>query len=386
MLELAAIHHPDTLAVVDCAAGSERQLTYAQLFERAAGLAAHLRGAGLRRGDRVGLLSRNSSQVIELHFAAAAIHAVVVNLNIHLAPPELAFILQDSAPRLVFADTHCAPALLAAHAQLRAEAAAGQPAVVDSVVWMHVDGSSAVLPAAAEGLQAFEYEAYLAAAAAAASSSCGGGARGQLAGICAEVLAEGSEEDGYHLYYTSGTTGRPKGVLLSHRVVVRHAVGTIKGERGGGLLLVVLVGTVPAAASGSNGRQRRRQYPACASQEAGMLAIHCRPHISQPAPCLTLPACHAEMGLNRHDVWGHFAPMFHLVDVFAVYAITLVGGRHVTLPTFSPQEALLAIGAWRGLPLPLPLPLLLPLVLPPPLPSMLPSHCIAHLPPAPLPV
>lgn len=52
----------------------------------------------------------------------------------------------------------------------------------------------------------------------------------------------------------------------------------------------------------------------------------------------------AEMGLHRGDVWGHFAPMFHLVDVFAVYAVTLVGGRHVTLPTFTPQEALLAIG------------------------------------------
>lgn len=51
-----------------------------------------------------------------------------------------------------------------------------------------------------------------------------------------------------------------------------------------------------------------------------------------------------EMNLSRHDVWGHFAPMFHLVDVFAVYAITLVGGRHVTLPAFSPQEVLLAIG------------------------------------------
>lgn len=50
------------------------------------------------------------------------------------------------------------------------------------------------------------------------------------------------------------------------------------------------------------------------------------------------------MNLSRHDVWGHFAPMFHLVDVFAVYAITLVGGRHVTLPAFSPAEVLLAIG------------------------------------------
>lgn len=51
------------------------------------------------------------------------------------------------------------------------------------------------------------------------------------------------------------------------------------------------------------------------------------------------------MNLSRHDVWGHFAPMFHLVDVFAVYALTLVGGRHVTLPAFAPADALLAIGA-----------------------------------------
>jgi hypothetical protein len=55
------------------------------------------------------------------------------------------------------------------------------------------------------------------------------------------------------------------------------------------------------------------------------------------------------MKLNRHDVWGHFAPMFHLVDVFAVYAITLVGGRHVIIPSFSAQEALLAIGTLPAL-------------------------------------
>lgn len=50
------------------------------------------------------------------------------------------------------------------------------------------------------------------------------------------------------------------------------------------------------------------------------------------------------MGLNGRDVWGHFAPMFHLVDAFAIYAITLVGGRHAILPTFTAQEALLMIG------------------------------------------
>lgn len=50
------------------------------------------------------------------------------------------------------------------------------------------------------------------------------------------------------------------------------------------------------------------------------------------------------MRLCASDVWGHFAPLFHLVDVFAVYAITLVGGRHVILPAFSAPDVLSAIG------------------------------------------
>jgi hypothetical protein len=59
---------------------------------------------------------------------------------------------------------------------------------------------------------------------------------------------------------------------------------------------------------------------------------------------LRLLLMRAEMRLHGGDVWGHFAPLFHLVDVFAVYAITLVGGRHVLLPTFSAAEALLTMG------------------------------------------
>lgn len=157
LLELAAIHHADKLAVIDCAAGSGgRQLTYSQLFDRAAALAAHLAAAGVRRGDRIGVLSRNAAHVIELHFAAAAIHAVVVNLNIHLAPRELAFICADSEPKLVFADTHCAAALLAAHTELRSQDAAAEPGrkrpVFDNVVWMRLEGNGA-LPAEVEGLQ-----------------------------------------------------------------------------------------------------------------------------------------------------------------------------------------------------------------------------------------
>ena len=53
------------------------------------------------------------------------------------------------------------------------------------------------------------------------------------------------------------------------------------------------------------------------------------------------------MNLNSLDVWGHIAPMFHLVDVFAIYAITLVGGRHITMPVFSAAEALILLGTNR---------------------------------------
>lgn len=52
----------------------------------------------------------------------------------------------------------------------------------------------------------------------------------------------------------------------------------------------------------------------------------------------------AEMRLHGGDVWGHFAPMFHLVDVFAIYAMTLLGARHVIVPSFSAGDALLTMG------------------------------------------
>jgi acyl-CoA synthetase (AMP-forming)/AMP-acid ligase II len=144
MLELAAIHHPDTLAVVDCARGG-RLLTYQALFERSAALACAMRARGVRRGDRVGVLCRNSAAVLELHFAAAAIHAVVVNLNIHLAPPELAYILDDSAPVVVFADRHYAQTLREALA-----AAGGAPR---RVVWIDVEVPESGTPAVPSGAQ-----------------------------------------------------------------------------------------------------------------------------------------------------------------------------------------------------------------------------------------
>ena len=101
-LELASIHHADKLAVVD--RGRDATSTYSQLHRESAALAFWLDKQGIGRGDAIAVHCRNSAAVMRIHFAAAALHAVVVNLNINLASRELKYILDDSRAKLVFVD------------------------------------------------------------------------------------------------------------------------------------------------------------------------------------------------------------------------------------------------------------------------------------------
>ena len=80
LLELAAIHHGEQLAVVDQGC----LLTYNTLYRRACVLASWFTAVGISRGDRIGILCRNSSHVIELHFAAAYLHAGASSMIVHL--------------------------------------------------------------------------------------------------------------------------------------------------------------------------------------------------------------------------------------------------------------------------------------------------------------
>jgi acyl-CoA synthetase (AMP-forming)/AMP-acid ligase II len=167
----------------------ETRLTYRQVGERVARLAGALVAQGVAAGDRVGILMPNCHRYMETYLAAERAGAVLVPLNHRLAPAELSAILTDAEATWLVTDT----ALLAP-----AEAGAAK---VPSLRGMVVAGA-----AAAGRADVLDYEAALAAAM-----------------PLERVARPWQEQDLVQLYYTSGTTGRPKGVMLSQRNVMSNA-------------------------------------------------------------------------------------------------------------------------------------------------------------------
>ena len=165
---------PDAVALEEVASG--RTLTYAQLDGRAAKAAGLLRERGVGEGDRVAILCRNRPAFFELLFACARIGAVLVPLNWRMPPAEIALLIED-----------CMPALLLY-------------AVEDEAAAL-----SLAKPEARIGLDA-DYEDLVAAADPAA---------GRQIWPAAAV---------WYLLYTSGTTGRPKGVIYTYRMAVANYV------------------------------------------------------------------------------------------------------------------------------------------------------------------
>ncbi len=151
--------------------------TYAQLARRVASMAAGLRGArGLKPGERVALVMSNVPEYLEAMYAVWWAGLVAVPVNAKLHPREVRFILADAQSRLVFASADW-------HSALR-EALCG------------LDPMPAVIEAGSP-----EYAALC------------GEATGEPAPVAACALA--------WLFYTSGTTGRPKGAMLSHGNLAR---------------------------------------------------------------------------------------------------------------------------------------------------------------------
>ncbi|MFD9193415.1 long-chain fatty acid--CoA ligase [Streptomyces phaeochromogenes] len=157
-------------------------LTYAGLYERTTRLAHALRDSGVRRGDRIAYLGPNHPSYLETLFAAGTLGAVFVPLNTRLAAPELAYQLTDSgAKALVYGPSF-------------AGLVAGLPGNSDVRTYVEVGA---------------EYDQLL------------GAASGEA--IDEPVIAD----DTCIIMYTSGTTGRPKGAMLTHGNLTWNAVNVL---------------------------------------------------------------------------------------------------------------------------------------------------------------
>lgn len=157
-----------------------KRFTYAHFGERCQKLASALAKVGVQKGDRIGYLSLNTHQLLEGYFGVPQAHAILMPLNIRLTPPELSGILQHSEPRILFYENDFAPLI----GPLRQAWPGMRVIALDS-----------------------EYEDFLA---------TGVAQRADVLTYDENSIAE--------LFYTSGSTGTPRGVMLSHRTIYMHAM------------------------------------------------------------------------------------------------------------------------------------------------------------------
>lgn len=178
---------PDRTAVV---CGNQR-FTYAQFADRASRLAGALHQTGVKPGDRVAFLSMNCHRLLEAYYGVPAAGAVLLPLNIRLAGHELAYILNDAGAKVLFLEQD----FLGLVDSFRQDLATVQTFVM-------LDA-----PPQANWLAPHDYDDMLAAAAA----------------YIPDVM-EFDENSLAELFYTSGTSAHPKGVMLTHRNVYLHAL------------------------------------------------------------------------------------------------------------------------------------------------------------------
>ena len=154
-----------------------RTVTYAHFLDRIDRLAEGLRRGGVCRGDRVGFLGLNHPSFFETMFAAARLGAIFVPLNFRLTGPELSFIINDAGLHTLVADPeHCG--------------------LIDQL-----RGSLPVRVYLATEAGAYEWGSY---------------EDVLSSNLPVELVEAGDPESVAVIMYTSGTTGRPKGAMLTH--------------------------------------------------------------------------------------------------------------------------------------------------------------------------
>ena len=183
-LDRAALVKRDLEATIDVKTGERR--TWGETKRRVEGVASALIGMGLDRGDRVGVLMLNSARHFELWFAIPAAGLVMNDLNYRLAAEELRFICDDSGVKVLFVDDNY---LSIAH-QLRASVPS-----LETIVWVGAGND------APGELLAYD----------------------MLTATDPVALPQAASDDLAAIFYTGGTTGLPKGAMLTHRNLTANA-------------------------------------------------------------------------------------------------------------------------------------------------------------------
>jgi fatty-acyl-CoA synthase len=180
----------DSLALVSC--HQAKRYTWRELRDAANALARGLASLGVRRGDRVGLWSTNCAEWMLVHLACARAGAVLVNVNPAYRTHELAFTLQKSRMKILFLWERDSRA---EYAQILEEARSGKQLSLENAIFFGSDRWEQLLSASDEIDETVE------------------------------------PEDIANIQYTSGTTGQPKGVMLTHRNKVNNGKLLAQGMR-----------------------------------------------------------------------------------------------------------------------------------------------------------
>ncbi|MGZ3495176.1 MAG: long-chain-fatty-acid--CoA ligase [Thermodesulfobacteriota bacterium] len=220
----------------------ERRWTYQEFCHRINRLSHGLRGFGVEKDDKVAILHPNCHVFLESYYAIPQIGATSVPINYRLSPREIAFVLKDSESKILIADSMFKNQINGIREEIRG---------IERILWTGGRRES-------DDSADLSYERVL-----------------EEADFSPLPDPPTKDDDIAQLYYTSGTTGQPKGVMLSHKNVATHALGTI-----------------------------------------------------------------AEIHLTDCDVWVHVAPLFHLADAWATWAVTWVGGTHVLVREFDAKVVL----------------------------------------------
>jgi fatty-acyl-CoA synthase len=194
ILKSAAKTYPEVEVVSRKKDGSVFRYNYQQVHERIQKLANALRRLGVKPGDRVGVMEWNTYRHFELYFAISGMGAVVLQMNLRLSPADISYVVNHSEAKIIIVGESLIPMV---------EAIADQVKTVEGYVVI-MDEELDRIPTSLKPV--YSYEALL---------------ETEEAHYDWPMM---NERSAYSACYTSGTTGKPKGVYYSHRCIYLHTM------------------------------------------------------------------------------------------------------------------------------------------------------------------